>query len=293
MGAKILVMGLPGAGKTTLARVLAPKLGAVLFNADAIRANINKDLGFSPEDRIEQARRMGWLCDRVVEAGGVAIADFVCPTPDTRDAFGDAFIVWVDRIDEGRFEDTNKLFVPPERVDVRISAEGAPEESADRVCSALRAAQPRFAKVSLVDQVSRGLAWRVASAKFPRAFSALLNVVKKAESVCPAEPRPIAYLLLGATIVILRSVIEGPVFVEINSLLQFSLLGATMMCGGVSAAAAALVFLLGYDFFLVDPVFTIGTHDWRGLIELTLGSVLAMGFGIAAARAFGASADAP
>jgi adenylylsulfate kinase-like enzyme len=44
-----------------------------LFNADAVRENINRDPGFSPEDRIEQARRMGWLCDRVVEAGGTAI----------------------------------------------------------------------------------------------------------------------------------------------------------------------------------------------------------------------------
>ena len=63
---KILVMGLPGAGKTTLATALAPRLNAVHFNADAVRANLNKDLGFEPKDRIEQARRMGWLCDRVV-----------------------------------------------------------------------------------------------------------------------------------------------------------------------------------------------------------------------------------
>src|SRR5437763_12623394 len=57
---KILIMGLPGAGKTTLASILAPRLNAVMFNADEIRANIHKDLGFSVEDRIEHARRMGW-----------------------------------------------------------------------------------------------------------------------------------------------------------------------------------------------------------------------------------------
>ena len=67
-------------------------LNAVHFNADEVRSCINKDLGFSVEDRIEQARRMGWLCDQVVKAGGFAIADFICPTPDTRAAFGDAVV---------------------------------------------------------------------------------------------------------------------------------------------------------------------------------------------------------
>jgi len=75
MKRKILVMGLPGAGKTTLSKALSPRLNAVHFNADAIRANINRDLGFSESDRIEQARRMGWLCDQVVHVGCYAIAD--------------------------------------------------------------------------------------------------------------------------------------------------------------------------------------------------------------------------
>jgi hypothetical protein len=130
---KILVMGLPGAGKTSLARILASQLGAVLFNADEVRANLSMDLGFSLEDRIEHARRMGWLCDRVVDAGGAAIADFVCPTPATRAAFGQAFVIWLDRIREGRFPDTNSLFVPPRRYDVRVSQEGSPEDWASRI----------------------------------------------------------------------------------------------------------------------------------------------------------------
>lgn len=141
MARKILIMGLPGAGKTTLATALKPLLAAVHFNADEVRANVNRDLGFSPEDRIEQARRMGWLCDRVVDSGGYAIADFVCPTAATREAFGDAFVVWVDRIKEGRYADTNKLFTPPEHCDLRVTAEGAPRYWAEQICNAVR---PQF-----------------------------------------------------------------------------------------------------------------------------------------------------
>jgi cytidyltransferase-like protein len=133
MNRKILIMGLPGAGKTTLAKALVPLLNAVHFNADAVRANVNKDLGFSLEDRIEQARRMGWLCDRVVETGAFAVADFICPTEETRAAFGEAFVVWVDRIKEGGFADTNRMFVPPQRCDVRVTAEGAPAFWAQRI----------------------------------------------------------------------------------------------------------------------------------------------------------------
>ena len=138
MPRKILIMGLPGAGKTTLARELAPLLSAVLFNADEVRQNINRDLGFSPEDRIEQARRMGWLCDRVVEAGHVAIADFICPTAETRAAFGPAFTIWLDRINAGRYADTNQLFVPPERFDIRVETEGTQRFWAERIVQKLR-----------------------------------------------------------------------------------------------------------------------------------------------------------
>jgi cytidyltransferase-like protein len=140
MKRKILITGLPGAGKTTLASVLAPLLNAVVFNADAVRANISRDLGFSHEDRVEHARRMGWMCDRVVEAGGTVIADFICPTPDTRRAFGTAFTIWVDRIDAGRFEDTNRMFVAPKHFDLRVTPKGTPQYWAEQALALLRPA---------------------------------------------------------------------------------------------------------------------------------------------------------
>ena len=140
---KILIMGLPGAGKTTLASCLAPRLQAVHFNADTVRANLCRDLGFSVEDRIEQARRMGWLCDQVVAAGGSAIADFVCPTAETQFAFGEAFVIWVDRIKEGRFPDTNRLFEPPTVCDLCVTREGSPHIWADLVVAELDKTQRR------------------------------------------------------------------------------------------------------------------------------------------------------
>jgi len=138
---KILIMGLPGAGKTTLASQLAPRLNAVHYNADDVRATINRELGFSETDRVEHARRMGWLCDQVVKAGCFAIADFVCPTPAARDAFfegGTAFVIWVDRIQASRFADTNRMFVPPQQYDLRVINSGAPEYWAEQAMERLR-----------------------------------------------------------------------------------------------------------------------------------------------------------
>lgn len=143
---KILVMGLPGAGKTTLARVLASRLNAVHFNADDVRREINKDLGFAESDRIEHARRMGWLCDQVVKAGYYAVADFICPTPQTRAAFvqgGAAFTIWVDRIARSRFDDTDRMFVPPDRFDLRVMAEGDAEFWAEQAAAKISATDLR------------------------------------------------------------------------------------------------------------------------------------------------------
>ena len=133
---KILIMGLPGSGKTTLAELLVPKLKAVWFNADAVRSEISKDLGFTEEDRLEHSRRMGKLCEFSSKYGSFAVADFVCPTNKARELFNADFIIWVDRIKEGRFEDTNKMFEDPEHYDIKLQ-EGTPEEWLGQVLKVL------------------------------------------------------------------------------------------------------------------------------------------------------------
>ncbi len=134
----ILILGLPGSGKTTLAILVADALNAVHWNADTVRANINKDLKFTTEDRIEQARRMGWLCANVQQANYQSVADFVCPLPECLAAFGDAFVVWIDRIETGRFADTNAIFQNPSYYHVKISAGSTPSEELKIVLDAYK-----------------------------------------------------------------------------------------------------------------------------------------------------------
>jgi adenylylsulfate kinase len=118
---KVLIYGLPGAGKSTLAEPFAKLIGGVWINADQVRERYN-DWDFSPEGRIRQAQRMRHLADGVVMAGKTAVADFVCPTEQARKEFGADFTVWMDTIEEGRFEDTNKMFQKPAKVDYHVKA---------------------------------------------------------------------------------------------------------------------------------------------------------------------------
>jgi len=117
---KILIMGLPGAGKTWLAERLVPLLDAEHLNADVIRSE-HDDWDFSDEGRERQARRMAELSEKHIQAGKHVVADFVCPNKKTREHFNPDVVIWVDTIAEGRFEDTNNAFVAPESYDFRIT----------------------------------------------------------------------------------------------------------------------------------------------------------------------------
>ena len=141
---KILVMGLPGSGKTYFARALKsyleknssvdtmpPEKMAVSermpshysskvdwFNADEVRKKYN-DWDFSREGRIRQSLRMAEFAIKCT--GDYVICDFVAPLPEMRHNFKADWTVWMDTIDSGRYEDTNKAFVPPEVYDFRIT----------------------------------------------------------------------------------------------------------------------------------------------------------------------------
>ena len=121
---KILIMGLPGSGKTTLASKLVPLLNAKWLNNDKVRREAN-DWDFSEEARIRQAKRMADLAEKYKKEGRYVVADFICPTPKARELFNADYVVWVDTIDKGRFDDTNAMFVKPEKFDFRVTTQNA------------------------------------------------------------------------------------------------------------------------------------------------------------------------
>ena len=140
---KILIMGLPGSGKTTLAEKLKkyleengtmnmssaemmPMTGlnarVKWFNADEVRKKYN-DWDFSDAGRIRQSLRMAQFA---LESGGeYVICDFVAPLVEMRNNFKADWTIWMDTIEKGRFEDTNKAFIPPEVYDFRVTEQNA------------------------------------------------------------------------------------------------------------------------------------------------------------------------
>lgn len=127
MTKRILIMGLPGAGKTTLAEEVCRQLldqykTVAWFNADQVR-KIFDDWDFSESGRIRQSWRMRELADDC--GADYAICDFVAPLSAMRDNFAAHYTVWVDTIVEGRFDDTNKVFTIPSNYDIRVTSQNA------------------------------------------------------------------------------------------------------------------------------------------------------------------------
>ena len=117
-------MGLPGAGKTTLANELAKLIESKRLNADEIRKAAN-DWDFSEEGRKRQAKRMSDVALKIKNEGNNVIADFICPTPEARSLFPADYVAWVDTIKKGRFEDTNQMFVNPKNFDFHVTTQDA------------------------------------------------------------------------------------------------------------------------------------------------------------------------
>ena len=129
---KILICGLPGSGKTWLAERLQKKLNCAWYNADKIRESAN-DWDFSIEGRLRQAWRMRNIADFEHKNGRTIICDFVAPTKEAREIFNADKTIWMNTIQEGRFEDTNKVFVAPEKYDIVIDKFLSDEEIEDLV----------------------------------------------------------------------------------------------------------------------------------------------------------------
>ena len=117
---KILVMGLPGSGKTYLTERLQPLLKSAWYNADKVREMAN-DWDFSDEGRMRQSFRMKALADFEKENGRMVICDFICPTREARKIFAADFTIWMDTIKESNYKDTDSIFEEPQNINLRIS----------------------------------------------------------------------------------------------------------------------------------------------------------------------------
>ena len=117
----VLIMGLPGSGKTTLAKELVTMLNAKWLNADKVRTEYN-DWDFSEEGRVRQANRMRDLAKKLRDEGHYVVADFVCPTREARKLFGADYTIWMDTIEKGRFDDTNQMFVKPINFNFKVDS---------------------------------------------------------------------------------------------------------------------------------------------------------------------------
>jgi adenylylsulfate kinase len=118
---KILIMGLPGSGKTHLAKRLHVHLNCAWYNADKVREMAN-DWDFTDAGRRRQSERMNTIATFEAVRGRTVICDFVCPTGETRKEFNADITIWMNTIEAGRFDDTNKIFEEPTNFDYIIES---------------------------------------------------------------------------------------------------------------------------------------------------------------------------
>lgn len=155
MTKRILIMGLPGSGKTTISQELVKKLmlkhTVSWFNADTVREQFN-DWDFSTEGRTRQVTRMRELADR--SGSDYAICDFVCPTEELREIFAADITVWMDTIEAGRFEDTNKMFVKPTDATYHVT------DWSDKWVKAIAADLTKAPSDSNLRSITKAVSWR-------------------------------------------------------------------------------------------------------------------------------------